>query len=246
MEIFSRYFREKYRNIMQDLDFSLWTQPRIRNHSEKGPSTTEPHFSSKEASHPSTRPASSSRNVFTTFLAAILLSFAVGIAVGVFITKTREIEKNIVSRSDDMRSEYNPSAVSYEKETSSDLSSADKHSFTNMANGLTKKTAKPEITQAPFLIKVGVYPIHKAQEVTEHINQLPQLKNVKAYHCKNIQRKADLNQLAFNLSVPNDQQQKNVFLGCFANKDKALNFLGQILVTSIPQAKSAKLYEIQN
>ena len=219
---------------MQDIDFSRRTFPhRIPISAEQ--STVSDSSESKKA------PGS----FFTPLLVTALLTFSLGLIAGIFLAKAQNIEKNIISRPDE----------TYFRNESSRSRSADKSrirsseypknrarssSFTNVPVPVPK--------EAPFLIKIGVYPSGKAQNLVRRLNLSEKFtqQEGQVFKCKNIKRVTPFSarQFSFAVPVPGMPQQENVLLGCFMNKSSAMTFLAKVLNTSIPETQAAQLFQI--
>ena len=222
---------------MQDIDFSQST----RRHSlplGAEASTVSRDTDAKKKPGPSGL-------FFTPLLVTALLTFSLGLIAGVFLAKAKNIEGNIISRPDETHFHGKDPRNGLEtipspRAPESPQNRIKPSSFTNVSS--------PELGEAPFLIKLGVYPASKAQEVVRRLNLSTELlqQKGKAHRCKNIKRRApfSLKQFSFAVPVPGMPQKENVLLGCFMNKNSAMTFLAKLINTSIPETQNAQLFQI--
>ena len=182
----------------------------------------------------------------TPILIVILLCFSFGILGGVFLTKQKDIENNLITRPDNTY--YNKKSI---------VPSNEKPNYSNTDNNDNKgsqgfKNIAITNQEGRFLIKIGTYPMAKAQEITKWLEQLSvfQTSNVSnnndsnAYKCKAIERPKLSKNLIFRLPVPKVPQQINVLVGCFLKEEIALKALKKVLETKIVEIQNAQLFHI--
>ena len=222
---------------MQDIDFSQHMQ---------GP--VLPLASEQAIIADSKNPKKKPTFLFTPLLVTALLTFSLGLVSGIFLGQAKNIEKNIISRPDNRyfsrqeipeKDNKNKTEIEHSRRFQNRAKKEIK-SFTNISSAKSK--------EASFLIKVGVYPSKKAQNLVKRINLLPEFSKggVRAHRCKDIKRLLPFSpeQPGFAIPVPGMPQQENVLLGCFASKSLAKSLLTKILYAKMPEVQEAQLFQI--
>ena len=91
-----------------------------------------------------------------------------------------------------------------------------------------------------------MFPSYKAKELIDLINTKTELKAFKAYNCKNIKKNVINSELAFRINVPQDPNEENLLLGCFADKETGKKLINYILAKKLDPNQSPRLYEISD
>ena len=109
-----------------------------------------------------------------------------------------------------------------------------------------KENIQNNVILGNYVIKLGVFPSYKAKELIDLINTKKELKAFKAYNCKNIKKNVINSELAFRINVPQDPNEENLLLGCFADRETGKKLINYILAKKLDPNQSPRLYEISD
>lgn len=153
-------------------------------------------------------------------LSLIIIAFTAGLATGIQLSNMRGLEENLVKYPD----EQNPQLRNGSADTGTTLANPPKESI------------------GGYLVKVGVYSIKQAEQITKDINNIPELAQIKPKRCKNVEENIPNRYLAFR--SPASENRQSVFVGCFDHVEQARKALQAVLSSQLDGSSRSILYQI--
>lgn len=210
---------------MQNIDFSAELRKRsaFGAVSQSMPGKAETKTSNKELSK---------RNRIVSFtLAALVLVFTVGLYSGIKIGEMRNLE------SSDCIVRY-PDGHKQEKSTVIDNNKKVKPVNNSVALANTSDTVRKN-----YILKVGRFKSKAARKLTLQLNNLPEMRNLKAEKCKGVEENEPNRAPAFRMQTSQGSGTENVLIGCFSSASRANHMLSIVKKSGLPGSARSELYE---